>query len=111
MRRKKTDYVVQSVVKALEAVEALAAAEEDLEAAEVGRLLSAPKGTTARILHTLESRGYVEVAPGREGAYRIGVRAFEMSQSYRHQLGLFQSSRAVLRDLAHRCDESASLAV
>lgn len=110
MKRNKADYIVQSVVKALSIMEALAESEEDLGATELSQKLGMQKSSVIRVLHTIEQRGYVE-KNAETGNYRIGLKAFEMGQAYRQQLGLFAASRPVLRDLVSKCDESAYIAV
>ncbi len=110
MKRSKADYIVQSVVKALDILESLAESEEDLGASELSQKLAIQKGSVLRVLHTIEQRGYIE-KNHETGNFRIGLKAFEIGQAYRHQLGLFQASRPILRDIVQKCDESAFIAV
>lgn len=110
MKREKKEYTVQSVVKALSLMELMATSEVELGFNELSQGLSLHKSNLQRILHTMERRGYVE-RNMETGTYRVGLKAFELGQSYRHQLGLFQAARPVLRDLVHQCDESAYIAV
>ncbi len=110
MKRDKADYIVQSVVKALAVLETLAESEEELGVTELGQRLGMQKSSVIRVLHTLEQRGYVEKSP-ETANFRIGLRAFEIGQGYRHQLGLFQASRPILREMVASCDESAYIAV
>lgn len=108
MKREKADYTVQSVHKALEILEILADTDGKLTPAELGQRVALPQATIQRILHTMEMRGYVEAIPA-SGRFGIGLKSFEIGQAYRHQLGLSQAARPVLRDLVRACDESASL--
>lgn len=110
MKRKKSDYIVQSVVRALDILETLADNEEEFGVNELSQKLGIQKSSVIRILHTVEQRGYIEKSL-ESGNYRIGLKSFEMGQAYRHQLGLFQASKPILRDLVHKCDESAYIAV
>jgi IclR family KDG regulon transcriptional repressor len=110
MKRDKSEYVVQSVIRALDIFEALAESDAELGVSELSQRLGIQKAGLVRILHTIEKRGYLE-RNLETGNYRIGLRAFEMGQVYRHQLGLFQASRPILREIVRRCDESAYIAV
>ncbi len=110
MKRNKSEYIVQSVVKALDILESMAESEEELGTSELSAKLSLQKSGVMRVLHTMEQRGYVEKNL-ETGNYRVGLKAFEMGQAYRHQLGLFQAARPLLRGIARKTDESAYIAV
>ncbi len=108
MKREKADYTVQSVHKALEILEILADSDGHLDPADLCQRTGLPLATVHRILHTMEARGYVEEQPA-SGRFGIGLKSFEVGQAFRHQLGLSQAARPVLRDLVRACDESTSL--
>src|SRR5680860_1087984 len=59
-KRKKTDYIIQSVDHALDVLEAFHSEEDELGITELSRRLKLHKNNIFRILATLESRGYIE---------------------------------------------------
>ncbi len=109
MKRKKSDYIVQSVSKALDILEVLVFSDEELGATELSQTLQIQKTSTSRLLHTIEQRGYVEHNL-ETGNYRIGLKAFEMGQVYLHQLGLLQAAKPIITSVVEKCDESAYIA-
>lgn len=73
---------VQSVERALEVLEALAAAGGAIGVTEIARRVGLPQGTTHRLLLTLAARGYARRETDRK--YAVGVAALQLGDaSYR----------------------------
>ncbi|HEY0774909.1 MAG TPA: IclR family transcriptional regulator [Nocardioidaceae bacterium] len=99
--------VVQSVDRALELLEALAAAEVSLGVGELARALDLPQGTTHRLLRSLEQRGYVHQDATRK--YSIGTAALRIGDAA--QRSLARGAKPYLAELVEASGESANLAV
>jgi DNA-binding IclR family transcriptional regulator len=110
MKKAKSDYLIQSVSRALDILEAFAVGQEELGVTELSRKLKLHKNNVFRLLATLETRGYVE--QDREtGNYRLGMKTFEVASVFLHHLGLAKQARPVLGELAAETGEAAYLAV
>jgi DNA-binding IclR family transcriptional regulator len=110
MKKAKSDYLIQSVSRALDIVEAFTDTEGELGVTELSRRLKLHKNNVFRLLATLETRGYVE-QDKESGNYRLGIKTFEVSTVFLHHLGLVRQARPVLDQLAQATGEAAYLGV
>jgi DNA-binding IclR family transcriptional regulator len=109
-RKEKSEYIVQSVDRALDILEAFNYEQEELGVTELSQKLGLHKNNVFRLLATLEVRGYIE-QDMRTGNYRLGIKTFEVANIFVHHLGLRRQARPILEDLVNRCDETAYLAI
>ncbi|MCH7895709.1 MAG: IclR family transcriptional regulator [Candidatus Methylomirabilales bacterium] len=109
-RKEKSEYVVQSVDRALDILEAFNYQEEELGVTELSQKLGLHKNNVFRLLATLECRGYIE-QDKRTGNYRLGMKTFEVANIFLHHLGLRRQARPVLEEMVNRCDETAYLGI
>jgi DNA-binding IclR family transcriptional regulator len=109
MKKAKSDYLIQSVSRALDILEAFEIGQEELGVTELSRKLKLHKNNVFRLLATLETRGYVEQDRS-TGNYRLGIRTFEVASVFLHHLGLVQQARGVLEQLSSDTGETAYLA-
>lgn len=109
-RKDKSVYVVQSVVRALDILEAFNYNREALGVTELSHKLNLHKNNVFRLLATLEVRGYIE-QDRKSGNYRLGIKTFEVANVFLHHLGMRRQARPILEELVNRCDETAYLAV
>jgi DNA-binding IclR family transcriptional regulator len=109
-RKEKAEYVIQSVDHALDILEAFTYQEEELGVTELSHRLHLHKNNVFRLLATLETRGYIE-QDGKTGAYRLGIRIFEVANVFLHHLGLRRQARPILEELTGKCNETSYLAV
>src|SRR3970040_2950022 len=109
-RKEKSEYVVQSVDRALDILEAFNYSEEELGVTELSHKLNLHKNNVFRLLATLETRGYIE-QDKRTGNYRLGIKTFEVANIFLHHLGLRRQARPILEDLVGRSDETGYLAI
>ena len=109
-RKAKSAYVVQSVDRALDILEAFGYRSEELGVTELSHRLGLHKNNVFRLLATLEVRGYIE-QDKETGNYRLAIKTFEVANVFLHHLGLRRQARPVLEDLVSRCNETADLAV
>ena len=110
VRREKTDYIIQSVVHALDIIEAFNGAKEDLGVTELAKKLKLHKNNVFRLLATLETRGYIEQNKQTEN-YRLGTKTFEMGQAFLAQTGLLKQARPVMEELVGSCNETVYIGV
>jgi IclR family KDG regulon transcriptional repressor len=110
MKKAKSDYLIQSVSRALDILEAFTANEGELGVTELSRRLKLHKNNVFRLLATLETRGYVE-QDKETGNYRLGMKTFEVASVFTHHLGLVRQARPVLEHLAQTTGEAAYLGV
>src|SRR5262245_29416428 len=110
MKKAKSDYLIQSVSRALDILEAFTANEGELGVTELSRRLKLHKNNVFRLLATLETRGYVE-QDKESGNYRLGMKTFEVATVFTHHLGLVRQARPVLEQLAQVTGEAAYLGV
>lgn len=111
VKKDKRDYTVQSVVHALDILEAFKGiSKEDLGVTELAEKLNLHKNNVFRLLATLETRGYIEQNK-LSGNYSLGIRTFEMGQAFLSQTGLLKQARAVMDELVKMCNETVYVAV
>ena len=109
-KKAKADYLIQSVSRALDLLEAFTHKEGELGVTELARKLRLHKNNVFRLLATLETRGYVEQDRVTE-RYRLAAKVYEVALVYLHHLDLRRRARASLEALALKCGETVSLGV
>lgn len=110
MKKQKADYIVQSVDRALDILEAFNYNEEELGVTELSHKLKLHKNNVFRLLATLECRGYIE-QDKTTGNYRLGIKTFEVAHVFMHHLGLRKQARPVLEEIVQKSNETAYLAL
>jgi len=100
----------ETVRKALQLVEALAAAREAVGVSELGRQLGMHKSTVHRLLDTLTRQGYVRRAAG-DGRYVLTTRLWELDLAAVNRLGIVDLARPVMDDITARSGEAALLGI
>jgi DNA-binding IclR family transcriptional regulator len=103
------DGAIQSVDRALLALEALARAGPS-GGAEIARQLDVHRSTALRLLGTLERHGLVD-RDARSGSYRLGRRLTELAGAVSAEVDLRQEAHPVLEQLADRAGETVTLDV
>jgi IclR family transcriptional regulator, acetate operon repressor len=99
---------VQSVERALEVLEVLAAAGKEMGISELGQATSLPYATIHRLTSTLVARGYVRQDP-RSRKYVLGARLVDLGTAAGFMFG--SSTRVFLERLVERTGETANLAL
>jgi IclR family transcriptional regulator, KDG regulon repressor len=109
-KRKKSDYIIQSVDHSLDVLEVFQGEDDELGITEISRRLKLHKNNIFRILATLESRGYVEQNPANDN-YRLGLKALELGQAYIRHTGLLRVARPVMESLNAKVNENVYIGV
>jgi IclR family acetate operon transcriptional repressor len=101
---------VQSLVRALDVLRALAAAPDGLILRDVARAVGLPVSTAHRLLTTLEGERFARVN-AETGAWSVGAEAFAVGMGFARARDLSALARPRLRALVQRWSETASLYV
>lgn len=110
VRREKTDYAVQSVNNAIDVLELLAEEGGELSVSECAAKLGLTKSNASNILNTLAVFGFVEHNKY-TGNYRLGVKTFQIAQTYLSNMQLIDASREYLNKVRDELDETSYISV
>ncbi|HEY5974002.1 MAG TPA: IclR family transcriptional regulator, partial [Geobacteraceae bacterium] len=110
MKKKRANYVIQTVSHALDLLEQFTGDEAELGVSELSRRLSLHKNNVFRLLATLESRNFIEQDQVK-GTYRLGLKNLELGQTIVRHLQIQHQARPVLEELSARLDESVYVAI
>ncbi|NVL93186.1 MAG: helix-turn-helix domain-containing protein, partial [Desulfobacterales bacterium] len=109
-RRKKGNYVIQAVDKALDLLEQFNGDRDELGVTELSNRLNLHKNNVFRLLATLETKGYIEQNKATEN-YRLGVKSLELGQAFIKQLGFVRPVKPFLKEIVEKCNETAYLGI
>lgn len=109
-RRGRSSQTVNSVSRALDILDCLAARRGEVGVTEISRELGVHKSTISRMLGTMESRGYVS-RNELSGKYCLGMRLVELASYRLEQIDLRSQARPFLEELVRATGETAHLAV
>jgi DNA-binding IclR family transcriptional regulator len=109
-KRKKSDYIIQSVDHALDVMEAFQGEEDELGITELSRRLKLHKNNIFRILATLENRGYIEQNRVTDN-YRLGLGTLELGQTYIRHTGLLRVARPITEELGKKVNENVYIGI
>jgi DNA-binding IclR family transcriptional regulator len=109
-RKKKSEYLIQSVANALDVLEALAQSPEETGVTDLARRLHLHKNNVFRLLATLQTRGYAEQDPSSEN-YRLGLASLSLGRGFLQQTRLLRHAREALEEIASRLGETAHVAI
>lgn len=77
---------------------------------EIADKLNLNHGTCANIIKSMVERGYVE-SPGKKRGYRLGPRAYHLTNNYSNKNDLLRSAAAPMENLRIKLNESCILAI
>ncbi|WP_238457075.1 IclR family transcriptional regulator [Desulforamulus putei] len=101
---------MQSVERAISILEVLERSSEPLGVTEISNRLALHKSTTFGLLHTLESKGFVNQDP-ENGKYKLGLRLFEIGENVHKRMNLRYQARPFLQKLVKEFNETVHLVV
>jgi DNA-binding IclR family transcriptional regulator len=105
-----SQYRIQVLDRSLGILDVLAAVNESLSAAELGRRLSLHKSTLHRILMVLEQHRFVH-RDRKHGQYSLGVKLFELGSRAVQRLDIRDCSEPILRRLVDATRETAHVCI
>ncbi|MCC7254107.1 HTH-type transcriptional regulator BhcR [Hyphomicrobium sp.] len=100
---------IQSLDRALDVLEALAA-REGITLTELSSHLRQSPATMHRVLTTLEQRHYAECTPESQQWF-IGAEAFRLGSAFLRRINIVERSRSIMRDLMVRTGETSNLGI
>jgi DNA-binding IclR family transcriptional regulator len=110
MDRARGTYSVQSVLKAFDLLEALAAEDSNATIPLLSKKLDLSRNKVFRLLATIEDKGFIERDEA-TGVYRLGLHSFEMAQHILKSASLIRLSHPVMEELARKHDEAVYITV
>lgn len=103
-------YVVKPVYKALQVLECLGEAQQELSLSQIARRVQLPKTSVFRYLHTLQEFGFVS-HDAQTDRYRIGLRLWELGQLTDERVRIREIALPFMRELGNRYKETVNLGV
>ena len=110
MQRKKRDYTVDAVVRALKILEALGRSSKELGVLELSKKVEIHVSTVYRLLSTLVSQGMVDQNPDSE-KYRLGIKLFELAMTKMRGMEVRKVAFPYLTKLHNEIEETVFLGV
>lgn len=101
---------IQSVMRAISVLNALAASNDGLTLTEIAQTVTLPPSTVHRLLTTLQQARYVRFDADR-GGWQVGVTCFSVGNAFLRSRDLVTITRPYLRRLMEECGETANLAI
>ncbi|MEA4882464.1 MAG: IclR family transcriptional regulator [Clostridia bacterium] len=108
--RGKQDNIVQSVMRAVDILEALERSKGEFGVSDLSRELGLHKSTVYGILNTLAQRGLVEQVTS-TGKYRLGIRLFEMGHRIIEEMDFQSLAAPIMESLVEKYQETCHLVV
>lgn len=106
----KNRNTIQSIERALRILEEFTAKEKELGVTDLAKRVGLNKSTCFGILQTLQSKGYLEQNED-NGKYCLGLKLFELGQTYEAGLELREISKPFLQLLVEKTRETVHLVV
>lgn len=110
MTREKGAYSVQSVIKAIDLLEALAQDGDNPSITAIEKRLDLSHNKAFRLLATLEDKGLVD-RNAQTNTYCLGLQAFQMAQHILKSTNLIRLAYPVMEELARKLDEAIYITV
>jgi DNA-binding IclR family transcriptional regulator len=102
--------IIQSVGRALQMLEHIAANDNEMNLSAVSRGCGLCKSTTHSLISTLEQLGYVQQNQN-TGKYSLGLKLFELGQVVHSSMDLRTIAMPYLLELSRRYEETVHLAI
>ena len=108
MNKKRSDYYIQSIIRAVKILNSFSSKEVELGITELSKRLNLHKSTIHRILVTLEDENLV-IKNQSTQRYRLGIKLFELGHLMQEQIEIRTYALPVMRELAQKTEESVDL--
>ena len=110
MEREKQGHSSQTIAKAIELLDALAAVDEAKTVQSLAKKLKLHRNKVVAMLTIMEQKGFIERDP-QLATYRLGLHSFGMAQRILQNADMLRIVRPVMEDLAKKHAEAISFAV
>lgn len=101
---------VQSVERALSILECFSLNDKELSIVEISQKVGLPRPTIARLVYTLEARGYLK-RKNKSSKYILGMELFRLGIIVQNNIQLTALAKPILEDLKHKTNETVYLDV
>jgi len=108
MSKKRSDYYIQSIKRAVQILSSFSLKEKELGITELSKKLNLHKSTIHRILVTLEDESLV-VKNQTTQKYRLGIKLFELGHIVQGQMEIRAYALPIMKELAQKTEESIDL--
>jgi len=108
MNKKRSDYYIQSIKRAVQILNSFTLKEDELGVTELSERLNLHKSTIHRILVTLEDESLV-IKNQITQKYRLGIKLFELGFLVQDQMEIRDYALPIMRELAQKTEESIDL--
>jgi len=103
-------YIIPSVIRALQILEAFSFTKPTYTNAELARELDLNKSSVTRLLYSLEKARFIK-RNKETGAYQLTHKAHQVGRVYIKQVDFHTVSMPVLEELTSKCQESSHLGI
>lgn len=103
--------MVPALSRGLDILELFLSGDRELTAPDIVARLGLPRTTTYDLIQTLVARGYLEHVSGSRGAYRLGLRTFELGSAYGEGIDLIREARKAVAQITELTKETSHAAV
>lgn len=108
MNKKRSDYYIKSIKRAIQVLNSFTIKEEELSITELSKILNLHKSTIHRILVTLNDEGLV-VQNQVSQKYHLGIKLFEWGYIVQEQMEIRSYAFPIMKELAEKTEESVDL--
>ncbi|RLC67246.1 MAG: IclR family transcriptional regulator [Chloroflexi bacterium] len=103
-------YFVEALARGLQVLEAFSEAEPSLTLTEIISIVELNKSTVFRLVHTLESLGYLKRDPETK-RYRPALKVLQLGFTALNSLEMAEIARPYLRTLSAQCGETTNMTI
>jgi IclR family transcriptional regulator, KDG regulon repressor len=103
--------MVPALSRGLDILELFLGGDRELTAPDIVARLGLPRTTTYELIQTLVARGYLEHVSGPRGAFRLGLRTFELGSAYGEGIDLIREARKTVAHITELTKETSHAAV
>lgn len=101
--------IIQSVAKAMQLLDLLAAAKEPMSLAEISQKTGCPKSTVHGLLSTM--RDYSVIAQDEQGRYMLGIRLFEYGCTLSSSWSILETARPFIQHISYETGQTVFLSI
>lgn len=101
--------IIQSVAKAMQLLDLLAAANEPMSLAEISQRTGCPKSTVHGLLSTM--RDYSVIAQDEQGRYMLGIRLFEYGCTLSSSWTILETARPFIQHISYETGQTVFLSI